>query len=180
MDYNATTDNDFKRIEVIRTFTKGEKLIIATASKYRSIVWHDTITNNRRRQKEDFQASNQLHIPNEKRKLTTFQSSKGESNIDINIANNKMLVNIQKWDIFEEERASYHNIIKFNISSHKAVGKLLEDPRQFLRIKEHQYTEFYEKFKHITSETNQIANRGRSYDCLDEDLNQKLKASRDI
>jgi len=37
--------------------------------------------------------------------------------------------------------------------------------------------DFYEKYKHITTETNQLENRGRSYDCLDEDLNQKLKAS---
>ena len=176
MDYNATIDNDFKRIEEILTFTKGEKLIIATDSNSRSTVWHDTTTNNRGRQMEDFLASNQLHILNEERKLTTFQSSIGESNIDLTIANNKMLANIQKWDILEEESASDHNIIIFNISSHKADGTLSEDPGQCLRIKEHQYTEFYEKFKYIISETNQIENRGRSYDCLDEDLNQKLKA----
>jgi hypothetical protein len=45
---------------------------------------------------EDFVASNQLHIINEERTLTTFQSSRGESNIDLTIANNKMLANIQK------------------------------------------------------------------------------------
>jgi len=129
---------------------------------------------------EDFLASNQLHILNEERKLTTFQSRIGESNIDLIIANNKMFANIQKWDILEEESASDHNTIIFNISSHKADGTLPEDPGQCLRIKEHQYTEFYEKFKYIISETNQIENRGRSCDCLDEDLNQKLKASRDI
>jgi len=93
MDYNATIDNDFKRIEEIFTFTKGEKLIIATESNSRSTVWHDT-TSNRGRQMEDFLASNQQHILNEERKLTFFQSSIGESNIDLIIANNKMLANI--------------------------------------------------------------------------------------
>jgi len=180
MDYNVTIDNGFKRIEEILTFTKGEKLIIVTDSNSRSIVWHDTTTNNRGRLMEDFLASNQLHILNEERKLTTFQSSRVERNIDLNIANNKMLANVQKWDTLEEESASYHNIIIFNTSSHKAEGTLLVDPGQCFRIKEHEYTEFYDKFKHITSETNQIENRGRSYDCLDEDLNQKFKASRDI
>jgi len=153
MDYNATIDNDFKRIEEILTFTEGEKLIIATDRKSRYIVWHDTTTKNRGRQMEDFLASNQLHVLNEERKLTTFQNSIGEGNIDLNIANNKMLANIQKWDTLEEECASDHNII-FKISSHKAIRTVLEDPRHCLRIKEHQYTEFYEKFKHITSETN--------------------------
>jgi len=40
---------------------------------------------------EDILASNKLHIHSEERKLTTFQSSIGASNIDLNIANNKML-----------------------------------------------------------------------------------------
>jgi len=105
MDYNATIDNDFKRIEEILTFIKGEKLIIATGSNSRSTVWHDTTTNNRGRQMEDFLASNKLHILNVERKLTTFKSSIGESNIDLTIATNKTLTNIQKWDILEEESA---------------------------------------------------------------------------
>jgi ectoine hydroxylase-related dioxygenase (phytanoyl-CoA dioxygenase family) len=104
---------------------------------------------------EDFVASNQLHIINEERTLTTFQSSRGESNIDLTIANNKMFTNIQKWDISEEESALDHNIIKFNITLDKAKGIVLDDPGR-LRIKEHQYTEFYQKFQRNASMTFQI------------------------
>jgi hypothetical protein len=43
---------------------------------------------------EGFVTSNQLHIINEERTLTTFQSSRGESNIALTITNNKMLANI--------------------------------------------------------------------------------------
>jgi hypothetical protein len=46
MDYNATIDINFKRIEEILTFIKGEKLIIATDSNSSSSAWHDT-TNDR-------------------------------------------------------------------------------------------------------------------------------------
>jgi len=91
MDYNATIDNDFKRIEEILTFTKGENLIIATDINSRSTVWHDTTTNNRGRQTEGFLANNQLHILNEERILTNFQSSVGASNIDLIIADKKCL-----------------------------------------------------------------------------------------
>jgi hypothetical protein len=84
---------------------------------------------------EDFVASNQLHIINEERTLTTFQSSRGESNIDLTIANNKMIANIQKWDISEEESALDHNIIKFNITLDKAEGTVLDAPGQRLRIR---------------------------------------------
>jgi hypothetical protein len=45
---------------------------------------------------EDFVASNQLHIINEERTFKTFQSSRGESNIDLTITNNRILANIQK------------------------------------------------------------------------------------
>jgi len=63
---------DPKRIERILTFTKGAKLIIATDSNSRSIAWHDTTTNHRERMMEDYVASNQLHILNEERAITTF------------------------------------------------------------------------------------------------------------
>ena len=53
MDYNATNDIELKRIEKILTFTKGEKLLIATDSNCRSTAWHDTTTNNRGRMMED-------------------------------------------------------------------------------------------------------------------------------
>jgi endonuclease/exonuclease/phosphatase family metal-dependent hydrolase len=99
MDYNETIDGNFKRIENIITFIKGAKLIIATDSNARSTAWHDVTTNNRGKQMEDFVASHQLHFLNEERTLTTFQSNRGESNIDLTIVNNGMLAHVQEWDI---------------------------------------------------------------------------------
>jgi hypothetical protein len=141
----------------LRTFTKGAKLLIATDSNSRFTAWHDT-TNNRGRMMEDYVANKQMHIINEERTLTTFQSSRGESNIDLTIADNKMIANIQKWDISEEESASGHNIIKFNITLDKAEGIVLNDPGQRLRIKEQQYTEFSRNFKQCFRD---ISNRGQ-------------------
>jgi hypothetical protein len=120
-----------------------------------------------------------LHIINEERILTTFQSSRGESNIDLTIANNMMLANIQKWDISEKESASDHNIIKFIITLDKAEGIVFDDSGR-LRIKKHQLTEFYEKCQRSASVTFQLEDRGRSNEDLDEILSQKLEAIRDI
>jgi hypothetical protein len=72
---------------------------------------------------EDFVASNQLHFLSEERTLTNFQSSRGESNINLTIANNEMLAKVREWDISEEESASDHNIIKFSISFDKPCRK---------------------------------------------------------
>ena len=128
---------------------------------------------------EDFVASNQVHIINEERTLKTFQGSRGESNIDLTIAKNKILANIQKWDIADEESASDHDIIKFNITSVKDEGRVTHDPGR-LRIKEYQYAEFYGKLQRISSEIFQFENRGRSNENLDETLTQKLEASREV
>jgi hypothetical protein len=91
-----------------------------------------------------------------------------------------MLADIREWDISEEESASDHNLIKFDITVDKAEGKCLDAPGEMLSIKEHQHTEFYEKFQNIASVTFQIGGRGRSNEELDEELNQKLKEILDI
>ena len=176
MDYNATIDSDLKHIEKTLTFTKGEKLLIGTDSNCRSTAWHDVTTNDRGRMMEDFVASNQLHIINEERTLKTFQGSRGESNIYLTIANNKMLANIQKWDISEEESVSDHSFIKFNITIDKDDRLVTYDPGR-LRIKEHKYSEFYENLQRIAAVTFQFEDRGRSNELLDEALTQKLGSS---
>lgn len=72
------------------------------------------LTNSRGKLLEEYFASNQLHIINEDSARTTFQSSRGSSNIDLSIVNNQMLAAIKLWEISEEECFSDHNIIKFN------------------------------------------------------------------
>ena len=81
-------------------------------SNSRSTTWHDVVTNYRGKEMEEFLTYNQLHIINEGSAMTTFQSSRGSSNIDLTIANNPILAAIEDWEILEEESCSDHNIIK--------------------------------------------------------------------
>ena len=90
-----------------------------------------------------------------------------------------MLANIQKWDIADEESASDHDIIKFNITSVNDEGRVTHDAGR-LRIKEHQYTEFHEKLQRIASEIFQIEDRVMSNENLDETLTLKLEATREV
>jgi len=46
---------------------------------------------------EEFIASNQLYIINEDSPRRTFQSIRGESNIDLTIVNNHMLADVTDW-----------------------------------------------------------------------------------
>jgi hypothetical protein len=65
---------------------------------------------------EEFSASNQLHIINEVSTKTTFQSSRGSSNINLTIVNNQTLAAIKGREISEEESCLDHNIIKLNLN----------------------------------------------------------------
>jgi hypothetical protein len=81
-----------------------------------------------------------------------------------------MIADIRNWDISEEESASDHNVIKFNITLDKDEGNAPKAPVERLSIKKHQYTKFYEKLQHIVSATFRIKDWGRGNEDLDEDL----------
>jgi DNA-binding helix-hairpin-helix protein with protein kinase domain len=100
-------------LEQFLKFTKGAKNIIAMDSNSWSTTWHDVLTNSRSKFLEEFIVSNQSHIINEDRARTTFQSSRGSSNIDLTIAINQKLAAIKDWEISEEESCSDYNIINF-------------------------------------------------------------------
>jgi hypothetical protein len=157
MDYNDPIENNMKTIEKIVKFTKGVKLLIATDSNSRSTTWHDVLTNSRGKVLEEFLASNQLHIINEDRTKTTFQSGRGSSNIDLTIVNNQMLAAIKDWEISEEKSCSDHNIIKFNLNfttnNKQQKSRFLETR---YRMKEDQHTEFCKKLHQLISENFQI------------------------
>jgi len=101
MEFNDAMENSFKKIERILEFTKGVKIIMTIDSNSRSTLWHDVTTNARGILLEEFVASSQLHIINKESPMTTFHSSRGQSNIDITITDKKMLAAIENWEISE-------------------------------------------------------------------------------
>jgi len=64
-------------------------------SNSRSTMWNDKITNLRGKKLEEFVASHHLHIINEENERTTFQSTRGKSNIDLTITNDQMLTYVK-------------------------------------------------------------------------------------
>ena len=84
---------------------------------HRHTTWYDVTTNHRGKLLEEFLASNQLHTINEESTRTTFQSSRGTSNIDITITNNQMIADINNWQILEEESASLYYSKKLSLYS---------------------------------------------------------------
>jgi len=62
---------------------------------------------------------------NEESYLTTFQSSRGKSNIDITITNYRLLSAVVDWEITDQENFSDHNIIRYDIRQDTAPHPVL-------------------------------------------------------
>jgi hypothetical protein len=104
---------DVYKIENILQFAKGRGLLVAMDSNARSKTWHDVLTNKRGRVLEEFVISNRIHIVNKDSKLTTFESNRGTSNVDLTIADNKMETLLNKWHCnehgsFSDRRITFH------------------------------------------------------------------------
>ena len=112
-DIKRSIEADLKRMEALINHAKGIATIFAIDSNSRSTSWNDVLTNKRGRAMEEFITTNQLYIANEESCYTTFQNSRGASNIDLTILNNAAIKLIQEWDMHEKESCSDHNIIHY-------------------------------------------------------------------
>jgi hypothetical protein len=115
LDINNEITMDLYKIENILQFANRRGLLVAMDSNARSKSWHDMLTNKRGRKLEEFVKSNHIHIVNEDSKLTTFESNRGTSNVDLTIADNKMVTLLNTWQCNEQESFSDHRIITFSI-----------------------------------------------------------------
>jgi len=147
---------------------------MATDSNSTSTTWHDVTRNVRRRLLEKFIASNQLQIINEVSGSTIYHSRTGQSNIDINITNIKMLTAIDNWEISEEESASDHNIIKFHFKLEKGEKKITILPGFKLIIKEQKRAAFYEKMYSTISKKFRREGRRKFQEAIDTELSRRL------
>jgi hypothetical protein len=123
LDIGNEITTDLNKIENILQFAKGKGLLMAMDSNARSKTWHDVLTNKRGKILEEFIISNRIHITNEDSNLTTFQSNRGTSNVDLTIADNKMVTLLNKWQCNDQESFSDHRIITFHIETSKIITK---------------------------------------------------------
>ena len=91
----------------------GSGTIISIDSKAISTTWHDVMTNKRGKNLEEFLIGNRLHIANEESCNTTFQSTRGSSNIYLTIFNNTAIKYLQDRAVYDAESCSDNNIIRY-------------------------------------------------------------------
>lgn len=173
-DCRRDIEVDIRELEKIIDYAKGNGLLIAMDSNSRSRMWHDTVTNQRGQNLEEFFICNNLYVMNESTDAATFQSSRGSSRVDLTITNNKLLRYFSEWQCGEEESCSDHNIIKFRIES----SNIGECKTSYLGVRYITKQENYKKFQ--TSLANNFIS---TFNCsnqlevtkLDKELREKTK-----
>jgi hypothetical protein len=123
LDIGKDITQDFKKIKNILQLAKGKGLLVATDSNTWSKMWHDVITNKRGRLLEEFIIESRLHIINEESRLTTFESNRGNSNVDLTLTDNKLVTLVKEWQCTEQESFSDHRIITFRTEAHRSTTR---------------------------------------------------------
>jgi hypothetical protein len=101
-------------IDKILEFTLGKRVIICGDFNCRSNTWFDRINDARSQTIEEFITTNNLILENQPNNLPTFQSPRGESNIDLTIVSALPAVNINNWKT-TNATSSDHNLITFDV-----------------------------------------------------------------
>jgi len=84
-------EQDLNQVDKILHHGKRVWVIITMDSNARSTSWHETTTNNRGKQLEEYIISKQIHIMSETSTKTTFENRIGKSNIDLTLATSNAL-----------------------------------------------------------------------------------------
>jgi hypothetical protein len=114
--YFDITEEIYKKtakIDEILQYSKRSSILITMDSNSRSTVRHNNQTNPIRKTMNEYLISGDLNIMNEASKLTTFQSRRGSSNMDLTIVNKRLFKNFNDWEISGDESCSHHNKIHY-------------------------------------------------------------------
>jgi hypothetical protein len=169
-DINRPIHVDMLKIEAIILHTKEASVLIAMDSNSRSTSWHDTLTNRRGRMLEEYLMSKQLHIMNEDGNLTTFQNSRGTSNIDITVINNQLLSTIVEWEISDQESCSDHGLIRYVIGHSLAQMSVLKARDMMYKVTNYDIAKFQRNLTRLAEQKFCEKNKEGGIEALDKTL----------
>jgi hypothetical protein len=159
--------------------SKWSGILIAMESNTRSTVRDDYQTNARAITLEEYLISRDLNIMNEESELTTLQSDRGSSNIDLTILNNWLLQNFTDWEISEEDSCSDHNIIKFKIEyDNKHEMQHTHNGTRYI-INKQNYNRFDKNLTELAAVKVELKN-SEDLLSLDSDLASHIKETHDL
>ena len=99
-------ETDIKKIDQIQKHANGKGLFISADTNARSTMWFDIVTNptNPRGKKlQDYPTTCGLFIVNIDSAISTFESTRGSSRIDLTITNGTSLCSVEERKSGEQE-----------------------------------------------------------------------------
>jgi hypothetical protein len=88
---------DIDKVEEVRKLIRGKGVIISIDSNSRSKLWHDTETNQRGKNLEEFIITSDLFLMNEETGIPSFETIRGRSWIDLTLCNNILAQKLRGW-----------------------------------------------------------------------------------
>ena len=90
-DIRQNIQENLAQLENVINAYRNQNIVIAVDSNARSAVWHDIVTNARGSALVEFIITNNLYILNEDSEMSTFETIRVKSIIDLTIRSGNML-----------------------------------------------------------------------------------------
>lgn len=100
-------------IENILQRIKSANILITMDSNAKSHLWFSKDEDEREKIMEEFILHNNLFVLNEPNNVSTYMTTRGESNIDLTLISGKLLKAIKNWRVRKDCTVSDHNLITF-------------------------------------------------------------------
>lgn len=115
--FDCTSDisHDLNKVSRVLNANADKKFIMCVDSNSRSAMWHDSQTNARGKELEEFLAEKSLIVVNENDNEPTFETRNGRSNIDLTISSISMLRFVSQWENKGDELSSDHKMLQFSL-----------------------------------------------------------------
>ena len=136
---------DIGKVEEMRKHTRGKGLILSIDSNSTSKFWHDTHTNQRGKNLEEFIITSYLILMNEETDIPTFETIRGRSWVDMTLRNNAPAQKTIRWTCGENESRSDHNLIRFDIEAGTTGCNAFNHTRKGYHIKTEDWGEIREQ-----------------------------------
>jgi hypothetical protein len=91
LDIRNEISSELHRLEDIQRLANTRGLLVAIDSNVRSTTWTDAKAHKRGGILDEYLLSNQLNIANKESAFITFEFTRGTSNVDLTVADNKMM-----------------------------------------------------------------------------------------
>lgn len=112
--------SDLERI-VLRL--NSNRVVVTMDANAKSELWYAEETDERGRIVEEFLMLNKLYVANEVSNLPTFQTTNGQSNIDLTLMNESMIGACTGWTVSPMCTTSDHNLIIFSVTTRFIINR---------------------------------------------------------